>query len=200
LPTRRIFDSADWLSAALQPRGKWPSSWTATCLKAGTGCTILSSFITIPPSCRNPQNRIYKIQHKQNNKMPTGSCMCGGIKYEYTGEPQVTALCHCTDCQKWSGGAYTSNIVVPRTDFKVTSGKPKEYAAVGNSGKKNNHFFCGGTLFLAPSILHNAIPDGGNHLVLQRLIMVSLFRLRKQLVYRVGDHARCCLYQERWCG
>jgi hypothetical protein len=56
---------------------------------------------------------------------------------EYQGEPAVTALCHCTDCQKWTGGAYTSNVVVPRTAFKVTSGTPKTYDAVGNSGKIN---------------------------------------------------------------
>lgn len=29
--------------------------------------------------------------------------MCGAINYEYTGEPAVTALCHCVDCQKWTG-------------------------------------------------------------------------------------------------
>jgi hypothetical protein len=69
------------------------------------------------------------------------------IKFPLTslpGEPAVTALCHCTDCQKWSGGAYTSNVVVPRTAFKVTSStKPKEYDATGDSGKINKHFFCG---------------------------------------------------------
>lgn len=68
--------------------------------------------------------------------------MCGQIKYEFTGDPAVTALCHCTDCQKWTGGAYTSNAVVPRTNFKVTSGTPKTYDAIGNSGKVNKHFFC----------------------------------------------------------
>lgn len=31
----------------------------------------------------------------------TGSCMCGAIKYESSeDQPKVTALCHCTDCQK----------------------------------------------------------------------------------------------------
>ncbi|KAK5077277.1 hypothetical protein LTS08_008580 [Lithohypha guttulata] len=61
----------------------------------------------------------------------TGSCACGAIKYEYTGEPAVT------------GGPYTSNVVVPRTNFKVTSGTPKTWDAKGNSGKINKHFFCG---------------------------------------------------------
>ncbi|CZT18588.1 probable DUF636 domain protein [Ramularia collo-cygni] len=75
--------------------------------------------------------------------MPSGSCLCGQVGYEYTGEPAVTALCHCTDCQKWTGAAYTSNAVVPRTSFKVTKGSPKDYDAVGASGKINKHWFCG---------------------------------------------------------
>ncbi|KAK2624805.1 hypothetical protein QTJ16_005998 [Diplocarpon rosae] len=75
--------------------------------------------------------------------MSTGSCMCGAVRYEFTGKPDVTALCHCIDCQKWSGAAYTSNIVVPRTAFKIIQGKPKSYSLTGDSGKQNNHFFCG---------------------------------------------------------
>ncbi|TRX97280.1 hypothetical protein FHL15_002074 [Xylaria flabelliformis] len=63
----------------------------------------------------------------------TGSCMCGDIRYQFTGEPAVTALCHCVDCQKWTGSAFTSNAVVPRTAFSVTQGA---------SGKINKHFFC----------------------------------------------------------
>ncbi|ETN40444.1 uncharacterized protein HMPREF1541_04721 [Cyphellophora europaea CBS 101466] len=74
--------------------------------------------------------------------MAKGSCMCGQVEYEYTGEPAVTALCHCIDCQKWTGGPYTSNAVVPRTNFKVTKGTPKDYDAVGASGKINKHWFC----------------------------------------------------------
>lgn len=58
------------------------------------------------------------------------------------GEPATTALCHCKDCQKWTGAAYTSNVVVPRTNFSVTKGKPKDYDAKGASGKINKHWFC----------------------------------------------------------
>jgi hypothetical protein len=82
--------------------------------------------------------------------MAKGSCMCGEVAYEYTGEPMVTALCHCTDCQKWSGGAYTSNLVVPRKDFKVTKGSPKNYNVKGDSGKMNDHWFCGSMFHSGP--------------------------------------------------
>ncbi|EAW15655.1 GFA family protein [Aspergillus fischeri NRRL 181] len=72
-----------------------------------------------------------------------GSCMCGATTYTSPSEPLVTALCHCVDCQKWTGGAFTSNVVVPRDTFKVTKGTPKFCDIAGASGKNNRHFFCG---------------------------------------------------------
>lgn len=52
----------------------------------------------------SPKARLDTIrQHLASDKSEmttTGSCMCGAVKYEFTGEPKVTALCHCTDCQK----------------------------------------------------------------------------------------------------
>ncbi|KAF7714222.1 Uncharacterized protein PECH_002231 [Penicillium ucsense] len=72
----------------------------------------------------------------------TGSCMCGSVAYSAEADQYLSALCHCTDCQKWTGGAFTSNAVVPRSSFKVTKGTPSSYDAIGNSGKINKHFFC----------------------------------------------------------
>ncbi|KEF51281.1 uncharacterized protein A1O9_12631 [Exophiala aquamarina CBS 119918] len=36
-----------------------------------------------------------------------------------------------------------ANVVVPRETFKITSGEPKTFDTVGDSGKINKHFFCG---------------------------------------------------------
>ena len=55
----------------------------------------------------------------------------------------MTALCHCLDCQKHAGSAYSTNVVIKDDQFKLTSGTPKSYDAVGNSGNVNKHFFCG---------------------------------------------------------
>ncbi|KAF4966545.1 hypothetical protein FSARC_5787 [Fusarium sarcochroum] len=73
----------------------------------------------------------------------TGSCMCGAIAYKSTSDAEITALCHCLDCQKWTGGAFTSNAVIPEDSFSVTKGTPKQYDVTGASGKINHHFFCG---------------------------------------------------------
>ncbi|KAK7415165.1 hypothetical protein QQX98_006109 [Neonectria punicea] len=72
-----------------------------------------------------------------------GSCMCGAIAYKSTSEEALRALCHCLDCQKWTGGAFTSNAVVDEDSFSVTKGSPKQYDVTGASGKINHHFFCG---------------------------------------------------------
>ncbi|KAJ9641456.1 hypothetical protein H2201_007655 [Coniosporium apollinis] len=76
--------------------------------------------------------------------MAKGSCLCSQIEFEYSGEPATTALCHCVDCQKWTGAAYTANVVVPRGNFSVTKGQDvlKSYDATGASGKINKHWFC----------------------------------------------------------
>lgn len=54
----------------------------------------------------------------------------------------IQALCHCTDCQKISGSAYSVNNVVPDDGFKVT-GNPKVYTKTADSGKTINSYFCG---------------------------------------------------------
>ncbi|KAJ9642248.1 hypothetical protein, variant [Exophiala oligosperma] len=82
--------------------------------------------------------------------MPTGSCFCKGINLEYTGEPAMTALCHCNDCRHISGGLYSHNIVVPSEQVKITKGAPKEISTTANSGKRMTNCFCpdcGTTLF-----------------------------------------------------
>ncbi|ESZ94452.1 DUF636 domain protein [Sclerotinia borealis F-4128] len=83
--------------------------------------------------------------------MPQGFCLCGELAYEYTGEPAITALCHCHSChchschchscQKWCG-AISSNVLVPRAQFTLLKGTPKTFEAPGNFGKINKRSFC----------------------------------------------------------
>ncbi|KEY68888.1 hypothetical protein S7711_03821 [Stachybotrys chartarum IBT 7711] len=90
----------------------------------------------------------------------TGSCMCGEVAYESTSKPVVTALCHCTDCQKWTGSAFSSNAVVPQDSFKVTKGTPKHFDITGASGKNNRHFFCstcGSSLYTVLEVMEGTV-------------------------------------------
>ncbi|KAK6001323.1 hypothetical protein QM012_002654 [Aureobasidium pullulans] len=74
--------------------------------------------------------------------MVSGSCLCGKVGIEYSGEPALKALCHCTDCQKISGSAYSVNNVVSGDGFKIT-GSPKSFTKTADSGKKITSYFCG---------------------------------------------------------
>ncbi|KAK3679032.1 hypothetical protein LTR78_001485 [Recurvomyces mirabilis] len=75
--------------------------------------------------------------------MPTGSCFCEKLKYSYEGEIQAKALCHCRDCQKITGSTYSTNIIVPGNNFKVTSGKDKTISKKADSGNEITSHFCG---------------------------------------------------------
>jgi hypothetical protein len=50
----------------------------------------------------------------------TGGCLCNSITYALTGPPIVRVLCHCTDCQKFSGSAFSSSLVFMENQISVS--------------------------------------------------------------------------------
>jgi hypothetical protein len=54
--------------------------------------------------------------------MHEGSCLCGRVRYEVTGDIGDFGYCHCTSCRKASGTAHAANAPVQRSDFVLTSG------------------------------------------------------------------------------
>lgn len=42
----------------------------------------------------------------------SGSCLCGEVKYEATGDAQNFFHCHCERCRKASGTGHASNIIM----------------------------------------------------------------------------------------
>ncbi|EHK16894.1 uncharacterized protein TRIVIDRAFT_41205 [Trichoderma virens Gv29-8] len=71
-----------------------------------------------------------------------GGCLCGKIRYIYTGEPTTKVLCHCSDCRKISGSNYSVNFLIPEASFRVTVGTPKIFSKVADSGETINSYFC----------------------------------------------------------
>ncbi|KAI0699843.1 Mss4-like protein [Cytidiella melzeri] len=47
--------------------------------------------------------------HVSTEAHRTGSCLCGQISCEITGEPLFSTLCHCLNCKKSSGTGFTWN-------------------------------------------------------------------------------------------
>jgi len=48
-----------------------------------------------------------------------GRCLCGRLTYHCDGEPLVTVVCHCKDCQRQTGSAFSIFVVVPRATLHV---------------------------------------------------------------------------------
>ncbi|MFV1984737.1 MAG: GFA family protein, partial [Thiohalomonadales bacterium] len=53
----------------------------------------------------------------------TGSCLCGQISYEVTGESKKFYHCHCQRCRKASGTGHASNIMVKSESLVWLSGE-----------------------------------------------------------------------------
>ncbi|KAI9368696.1 Mss4-like protein [Aspergillus egyptiacus] len=76
--------------------------------------------------------------------MPTGSCLCQAIKYQYKGEAISKAICHCQTCHKISS-SFSVNLLVPHDHFRITTGRDqlKECNLTHESGMHLTTHFCG---------------------------------------------------------
>ena len=62
----------------------------------------------------------------------TGQCLCGQVRLAVQGEPQRVGICHCMDCRKESGSAFTFYGVWPTGLFEHT----------GNMAEFRGQHFC----------------------------------------------------------
>lgn len=52
-----------------------------------------------------------------------GSCLCGAVTYEVTGDPMFVGYCHCSRCRRFTGAAAEAAIGVPTAQVTVTQGR-----------------------------------------------------------------------------
>jgi hypothetical protein len=71
----------------------------------------------------------------------TGGCLCGQIRYTASGDPALSGLCHCRNCQRYTGSAFETVIGFPSSAVSV-QGALKTYNDTGDSGKTVYRRFC----------------------------------------------------------
>lgn len=54
--------------------------------------------------------------------MLTGHCLCGAVKFEYQGPLGPITLCHCSQCRRAQGNAFSASAPVQKVHFQVTAG------------------------------------------------------------------------------
>jgi len=69
----------------------------------------------------------------------TGRCLCGDIRYEYSGEPTVVLHCHCESCRRHTSSPVSTFVCLPKARFRYTRGNPVVYAS--SPGVRRTH--CG---------------------------------------------------------
>ena len=97
-------------------------------------------------------------------KKAIGSCLCGEVSYEITGNLGIFQYCHCSRCRKFTGSAHAANIIVAPDQFRWLKGDQ----SVGRYEiAKANHFAtsfckkCGSSLpWMAKSGKTFVIPAG----------------------------------------
>jgi hypothetical protein len=72
-----------------------------------------------------------------------GSCLCGQVTYHSDANPAVQIMCHCPDCQKQTGTAFSVNVLVPTASIVFKGESRKQYVVTGDSGKPVVRNFCG---------------------------------------------------------
>ena len=85
-----------------------------------------------------------------------GHCLCGAIAYEVTGEPVMTALCHCPSCRRASGAPQVAWALFPRDGYTLTQGEPATFAS-SPSVTRGFCATCGTTLFYEAEMIPGLI-------------------------------------------
>jgi len=82
------------------------------------------------------------------SKSYKGSCFCGAVQFQVTGEPAAMGYCHCKDCRLWSAGPVNAFTLWKPDQLKVTKGADnvRVYSKTPKSVRKWCAT-CGGHLF-----------------------------------------------------
>ena len=72
-------------------------------------------------------------------RVTTGRCLCGDIRYEFTGAPAWVMHCHCDSCRRHTSSPVATFFCVDRGALRFTAGRPAEYAS--SPGVRRS--FCG---------------------------------------------------------
>jgi len=82
----------------------------------------------------------------------TGSCLCGAVRFELSEPPDSASYCHCTRCQKRTGGAVSAQVRLVPGSFRWTAGEEhlRVWDPPDNGWAKGFCGLCGSQLFSRP--------------------------------------------------
>ena len=85
----------------------------------------------------------------------SGSCLCGSVSYEISGESMHFFHCHCQRCRKASGTGHASNIIMRPSSVTWTAGEQHLTRYKVPDAKRFATVFCS----LCGSLMPRVAPD-----------------------------------------
>jgi hypothetical protein len=85
-----------------------------------------------------------------------GGCQCGAVRYEISGTPLLTALCHCTMCRRANAAPAVAWAMFKREQVRFAKGKPAEFAS-SPEARRGFCANCGTQLCFTASFLEGLI-------------------------------------------
>jgi hypothetical protein len=71
-----------------------------------------------------------------------GGCHCDAVRYELSAAPLMIYNCHCANCQKITGSAFTVAATVPENALAFVKGTPARVTWTADSGNMRFGYFC----------------------------------------------------------
>lgn len=71
----------------------------------------------------------------------TGKCHCGALSFHALVDPTRVIVCHCQDCQTFSGAPFRAVVPAPVENVQIT-GTAKHYVKIATSGNRRIQAFC----------------------------------------------------------
>jgi len=83
----------------------------------------------------------------------TATCHCGRLQLVCSGEPRKVSMCHCLECQRRTGSAFSIAVFYARDMVRVERGEAASFERPSASGKSVKFHFCprcGSNMFWEP--------------------------------------------------
>ena len=71
-----------------------------------------------------------------------GGCNCGAVRYRLSADPITVAVCHCANCRRQSGSAFSVNVIVAEGAMTLTGGLATYEDSDTESGQPVQRQFC----------------------------------------------------------
>lgn len=74
--------------------------------------------------------------------MQTGGCLCGAFRYGIDRLPKTVCACHCADCQRLTGSAFSMAILIPDEAWHPNDADMVRHVSVTDRGGSKTRWLC----------------------------------------------------------